>query len=215
MKQYKCDGSYCNESRNDKPDDWLMIGSSNGRSLEIVNNIPGKNLIVLSKHGDLHFCSKGCFSRYFFKEEYVSGKEHEFKGLKPSESAKLNRGESLDPFEHERKQSPHGLTRAQSLREVEHVFGMGCALICRERARQKEVKGYDIERDKHLYDDEQLAKAAVTYAVRLKPDGADRSLWWPWDKKYWNPTPENRTREFEKAGALLAAQLDVDYSKKE
>ena len=98
--------------------------------------------------------------------------------------------------------------RAALLDSIEAEFGKGCAAICEERARQKEVKGYDLEMDSHLYNDEELAQAAVTYA--LKPDDAvEREVFWPWDFKMYNPTPDNRKREFEKAGALLAAQIDV------
>lgn len=31
---------------------------------------------------------------------------------------------------------------------------------------------------------------------------------WPWDDKYWKPTPEDRIKELSKAGALIAAQID-------
>jgi hypothetical protein len=33
-------------------------------------------------------------------------------------------------------------------------------------------------------------------------------LLWPWDPKWWKPTPEDRIRELEKAGALIAAAID-------
>lgn len=31
---------------------------------------------------------------------------------------------------------------------------------------------------------------------------------WPWDAKWWKPTPDNRVRELVKAGALIAAEID-------
>ena len=99
----------------------------------------------------------------------------------------------------------------QLLQEIEKEFGPGCAAICKERTRQKEVKGYDVERDlKIYYENEELAKASVTYAMPL---GVDRISYWPWSPKFWNPTPDNRQREFEKSGALMAAQLDVTIAK--
>jgi hypothetical protein len=35
-----------------------------------------------------------------------------------------------------------------------------------------------------------------------------RIVAWPWDKGWWKPTPDNRIRELEKAGALIAAEID-------
>ena len=32
---------------------------------------------------------------------------------------------------------------------------------------------------------------------------------WPWDLKYWKPSPDNRIRKLEKAGALIAAEIDI------
>ncbi|WP_281681861.1 hypothetical protein [Zunongwangia profunda] len=101
------------------------------------------------------------------------------------------------------------MNRAELLKAIEKEFGIGCAVICKERARQKEVKGYDVERDRdQYYKNEELAEAAVTYAIFPRTD-IDRTVFWPWSLECWNPTPDNRAREFEKAGALLAAQLDV------
>jgi hypothetical protein len=31
---------------------------------------------------------------------------------------------------------------------------------------------------------------------------------WPFDRSWYKPTPENRIRELEKAGALIAAEID-------
>lgn len=99
------------------------------------------------------------------------------------------------------------MKRDELLKEIEKEFGPGCMLICKERARQKVVKGYDINRDKELYQNEELANASMTYA--MDDEEWDRDSFWPWSLEYWNPTPDNRQREFEKSGALMAAQLDV------
>jgi hypothetical protein len=32
--------------------------------------------------------------------------------------------------------------------------------------------------------------------------------YWPWDREWWKPTPNNRIRELAKAGALIAAEID-------
>ena len=104
------------------------------------------------------------------------------------------------------------MKRQELLEAIEKEFGAGCAAICKERARQKEVKGYDVERDLEIYyDNEQLAAASASYA--LEPDRYERDLAWPWDITMFNSTPDNRQREFEKSGALMAAQLDVTIAK--
>tara|TARA_B100000378_G_scaffold203508_1_gene166879 strand:+ start:596 stop:913 length:318 start_codon:yes stop_codon:yes gene_type:complete len=101
------------------------------------------------------------------------------------------------------------MNRTELLKAIEKEFGIGCAVICKERARQKEVKGYDVKRDRdQYYKNEELAEAAVAYAVFPDPQ-IDRTAFWPWSLECWNPTPDKREIEFGKAGALIAAQLDV------
>tara|TARA_B100002049_G_scaffold145952_1_gene108412 strand:+ start:5552 stop:5896 length:345 start_codon:yes stop_codon:yes gene_type:complete len=104
------------------------------------------------------------------------------------------------------------MKRQELLEAIEKEFGAGCAAICKERARQKEVKGYDFERDLQVYyENEELASASLAYAM----NNTDwrREEFWPWHQEFWNPTPDNRQREFEKSGALMAAQLDVTIAK--
>ncbi|WP_028376015.1 hypothetical protein [Leeuwenhoekiella sp. MAR_2009_132] len=108
------------------------------------------------------------------------------------------------------------MNREQLLQEIEKEFGPGCAAICKERARQKEVKGYDVEKDlKTYYENEELANASAAYAVTpaTQMHHFKRSSLWPWSPDMYNETPLNRQREFEKSGALMAAQLDVTISK--
>lgn len=96
----------------------------------------------------------------------------------------------------------------------------GVELIAIERKRQIEELGYTYENDS-LYADEELARAGATYATPEKAqivwDGSItshiRSNLWPWEKKYWKPTPEDRIRELTKAGALIAAQIDYLQNK--
>jgi len=88
----------------------------------------------------------------------------------------------------------------------------GVELIAIERKRQIEELGFDYSNDK-LYDNEQLARAGATYAlrpglVRINYDVHEKPFLWPWEKKYWKPTPEDRIKELTKAGALIAAQID-------
>ena len=91
----------------------------------------------------------------------------------------------------------------------------GTELIAIERKRQIEELGYDVKNDA-LYSKNELADAAICYACT--PDIRDQDdeengtslnvVLWPWDEKYWNPTPDDRKRELVKAGALIAAQID-------
>ncbi len=95
----------------------------------------------------------------------------------------------------------------------------GVELIAIERKRQIEELGYDYDNDS-LYGKNQLADAGICYAMQQ----SDRDLEneegvalnvaiWPWDKKYWKPTPEDRVRELTKAGALIASQIDYELNK--
>ena len=96
-----------------------------------------------------------------------------------------------------------------------------------ERARQKSVEGRDAEHDSQYVADE-LARAAACYALPITDHrrmdavifgGAPKG--WPWDATWWKPAhvyddgrgnpviePGARIRELEKAGALIAAEID-------
>ena len=86
----------------------------------------------------------------------------------------------------------------------------GIEIIAEERKRQIEIEGWDSEHDDTGNNDEQLVMAAITYA--MPPDYREFSFdvrnTWPWDMKWWKPTPEDRVRELAKAGALIAAEID-------
>lgn len=81
----------------------------------------------------------------------------------------------------------------------------GIRLFAAERRRQVDAEGYTAEHDAgHAAD---LAAAAVCYATpewKRRWDGFS----WPWDYRFWKPTPNDRVRELVKAGALLAAAVD-------
>lgn len=92
----------------------------------------------------------------------------------------------------------------------------GIELIAEERQRQIEVEGWTAEHDARHYD-QSLAYAAAVYAVPREGrniyagQGGLSNLirvLWPWDIKWWKPSPENRIRELQKAGALIAAEID-------
>jgi hypothetical protein len=95
----------------------------------------------------------------------------------------------------------------------------GAKLIARERKRQIEEEGWSAGDDEQ-HDSGELSRAAAVYAKdvadRLEQesygfDTSGPSLFptdWPWDKKWWKPTPDDPVRQLVKAGALIAAEID-------
>ncbi len=87
----------------------------------------------------------------------------------------------------------------------------GIELIARERDRQIKVKGWTDSGDDR-YENEELASAAMCYAapdsLKLLRQPSKIPLYWPWAEKWWKPSPEDRIRDLEKAGALIAAEID-------
>jgi hypothetical protein len=85
----------------------------------------------------------------------------------------------------------------------------GIERIGAERKRQIEVEGWTAEHDDKWVNGE-LAEASATYASLPHCEGAFinwRKLHWPFDIEWYKPE-ENRIRELEKAGALVAAEID-------
>lgn len=93
----------------------------------------------------------------------------------------------------------------------------GILRIANERNRQRQVEGWTAEHDdKHK--DGELAAAARAYLwaayaqVAFGADGDDiRSMPppndWPWSREWWKPSADP-IRNLEKAGALVAAEID-------
>jgi hypothetical protein len=82
----------------------------------------------------------------------------------------------------------------------------GIALIAEERIRQITVKGFGQDHDEcHLTDE--LAQAAASYILQ-DPEH------WPFELKFWKPTPDDRLRELVKAGALIAAEIDRELHRR-
>lgn len=92
----------------------------------------------------------------------------------------------------------------------------GIELITEERQRQIEVEGWTPDHDdKHTGGE--LAAAAAVYAlpnevrdyafVEGEPYSV-RDMLWPWKEAWLKLSPENRIRELQKAGALIAAEID-------
>lgn len=82
----------------------------------------------------------------------------------------------------------------------------GVTAIARERIRQVAEEGYtDRHDDAHTRGE--IACAAALYAIPPEYRGIEVSRLWPWGAE-WKPNPFNRIRELEKAGALIAAEID-------
>lgn len=91
--------------------------------------------------------------------------------------------------------------------QIEHIPGH--ELIESERDRQIHEEGYKWDHD-DAHIDCSLIQAAITYATppeRRKMVGPI-PFNWPWEDRFWKPTPNDRVRELVKAGALIAAEID-------
>ena len=90
----------------------------------------------------------------------------------------------------------------------------GVERIAAERRRQIEVEGWSPDRDSRHQSGE-LARAAAPYAIqaagrtgRFEVGNQWWTTLWPWNAGWWRPTPNDPIRELEKAGALIAAEID-------
>lgn len=83
----------------------------------------------------------------------------------------------------------------------------GIERIAAERKRQIAQEGWTPEND-NKYVDSQLVRAAVCYALPRENRTGIWTILWPWGAGFWKPSPDNRIRELEKAGALIAAEID-------
>jgi len=97
----------------------------------------------------------------------------------------------------------------------------GIERIAAERKRQIEEEGFNALHDGGN-NHEEMALAAACYTLpsiyrymptevvdkKGKHDVKLLNRLFVWDKKWWKPTPKSRIRELEKAGALIAAEID-------
>ena len=90
----------------------------------------------------------------------------------------------------------------------------GVERIAAERQRQIEVEGWTAEHDRQHHQNTALIEAAICYALDATGDisqlGRGR---WPWERGSWKP--DTRIRDLEKAGALIAAEIDRLQSEQE
>lgn len=83
----------------------------------------------------------------------------------------------------------------------------GIERIAKERQRQIEAEGWTPEHDDG-HDNGSLIRAAAMYLGAA--DGAitdDMLRFWPWSMDWWKPS-DDPMRNLEKAGALIAAEID-------
>lgn len=81
----------------------------------------------------------------------------------------------------------------------------GVTLIAHERARQISQEGWTPEHDDGHAND--LVLAAIAYCYEgIRQEHPMALAVWPWDEEWWKPS--DRIRNLEKAGALIAAELD-------
>lgn len=76
-----------------------------------------------------------------------------------------------------------------------------------ERQRQVEAEGWTLEHD-DAYMDCELAAAAATYALCVKPEQLKVCdvIAWPWPRFWWKPTTYRRN--LVKAAALIIAEIE-------
>lgn len=92
----------------------------------------------------------------------------------------------------------------------------GAALIAAERQRQIEAEGWTPEHDRIEHGGWELVYAAAAYLLHKSGCQANPTVFeapavpicWPWEDRFWKPTPDDRIRELTKAGALIAAEID-------
>lgn len=81
----------------------------------------------------------------------------------------------------------------------------GVERIAAERQRQIEGEGRSLRHDDDHVNGE-LGWAAQCYIVETYRPG-DGDAFWPWDAEWWKPS-DDPIRNLEKAGALIAAEID-------
>lgn len=82
----------------------------------------------------------------------------------------------------------------------------GAERIAAERKRQESLHDWSPEHDDE-HDTFQLSKAAMAYLSAARGSMAFAEAAWPWDAEWWHPSTDP-IRNLEKAGALLAAEID-------
>lgn len=81
--------------------------------------------------------------------------------------------------------------------------------IAAERQRQIEAEGWTPEHDdQHAHNELALAALAYAYCAAFEHGaGTVQAPYWPWLPRWWKPS-DDPIRNLEKAGALIAAEID-------
>ena len=90
----------------------------------------------------------------------------------------------------------------------------GIERIAAERMRQIKKEGWTYEHD-NAHEKGELTAAAACYALENYDKGFNikdfyvgyADILWPWDIEWWKPSLD-KIRNLEKAGALIAAEID-------
>lgn len=101
---------------------------------------------------------------------------------------------------------------SESAQTTEGVERFGVDRIAAERRRQVQEEGFDRTHDEE-HDGGQLSHAAAAYVLATIAPG-NPTLYdaegvphiWPWAPEWWKP--RDPVRNLEKAGALIAAEID-------
>lgn len=106
--------------------------------------------------------------------------------------------------------------------DLKLVYGSPIWLIAAERERQQSEEGWTPEHDdQHVAGEMAVAAACYALPSREREQGYNATpgcnhytevtrfdKLWPWDRKWWKPTPKDRKREIIKACALLVAEYE-------
>ena len=137
---------------------------------------------------------------------FISAKLKEFGFLlDPADEKTIKKGKTIYGYLYK---------KSEKEKKEEPVKKSAIELISEERERQITKEGFGPEHD-DMWADGELALAAASYA--MTPDARkdySRTLnegeptTWPFDSKWWKPTPKDRIRELTKAGALIVAEIE-------
>lgn len=93
-----------------------------------------------------------------------------------------------------------------TITEFESTFGI--ELIRRERIRQIEIEGFTPEKDVKNREKGEMLTAAACYLLANNNEFVIKN--WPFDFHWWKPSTSKNN--LIKAGALIAAELDLMHS---